>query len=123
MSSGKMERYNVTGLVNNGRLVGRFPFCLKIKWNTLISGMLFLYFKEFDTAAQISSFSIRQNKSRLENLPFWFWWWFLFVEDWKAVTWLGNVLMECKNFKTSRISILWTTSRDCPKFSKQNSRN
>jgi high-affinity nickel permease len=67
MSSGKMERYNVTGLVNNGRLVGRFPFCLKIKWNMLISGMLFLYFEEFDTAAQISSFSIRQNKSRLES--------------------------------------------------------
>ena len=34
---------------------GHFPFCLKIKWNMLISGMLFLYFEEFDTAAQISS--------------------------------------------------------------------
>jgi hypothetical protein len=26
MSSGKMERYSVTDLVNNERLVGRFPF-------------------------------------------------------------------------------------------------
>jgi hypothetical protein len=26
MFNGKMERYSVTGLVNNGRLVGRFPF-------------------------------------------------------------------------------------------------
>ena len=29
MSSGKMERYSVTGLVNNGRLVGRFAFLLE----------------------------------------------------------------------------------------------
>jgi hypothetical protein len=29
---------------------------------------------------------------------------------------LGNVLMECKNFETSGISNLWTTSRDCQKI-------
>ena len=37
--------------------------------------------------------------------------------------WLGNVLIECKNFENSGISNLWTTSRDCPEFLKQHSRN
>jgi hypothetical protein len=41
----------------------------------------------------------------------------------KQQRWLGNVLMECKNFENSGISNLWTTSRDCPEFSKQHSRN
>jgi hypothetical protein len=36
----------------------------------------------------------------------------LLVEDWKAATWLGNVLMECKNFETSGISNLWTIVRN-----------
>jgi hypothetical protein len=48
MSSGKMERYSVTGPVNDGRLTGAFhlteipEILLEIKWITLISGMMFL---------------------------------------------------------------------------------
>ena len=49
----------------------------------------------------------------VENPPFW--WRFLLVEDWKAATWFGNVLMDVR---ISGIYNLWTTLRDCPEFSK-----
>ena len=48
----------------------------------------------------------------VENPPFWFWCRFLLKKTFgKQQCWLGNILMECKNFENSGISNLWTTSR------------
>jgi hypothetical protein len=56
----------------------------------------FFNFEEFDTAAQISSFSIRRNKSRLEALKWWrtrhfgFGGGFCSKNFWKAATLVGK---------------------------------